>query len=187
LTIEYGAKIIRGLDARSLLSSGEVWMSKSLQTLLGPILLGGFIAGTIDIGAAAMINAVNLQVILKAIAGGILGKAAFEQGIRAEILGLFLQWGMSLLIAAIFVITASRVNILRRQWVAAGLAYGVGIFFVMNYMVVPQSAIGHAPHFTIARFIENLLAMLLFGLIIAFFARSAPESGRPLPTAISGN
>src|ERR1700722_12062032 len=136
-------------------------MSKNLQTPLGPILLGGFIAGTVDIGAAALINAVNLKVILKAIAAGILGKASFQRGIQAEILGLFLQWGMSLLIAAIFVITAWRVNILRRQWLAAGLAYGVGIFFVMNYVVVPLSAIGHVPHFTVARFVENLLAMLL--------------------------
>jgi uncharacterized membrane protein YagU involved in acid resistance len=165
---------------RSPLSNGEVSMPKNHQALLGPILLGGLIAGTIDIGAAALINAVNPQVILKAIAGGILGKASFEQGIRAETLGLFLQWGMSLLIAAIFVIIASRVKILRRQWVAAGLAYGVGIFFVMNYVVVPLSAIGHAFHFTTARFMENLLAMLLFGLIIAFFARSAPQSAQPL-------
>jgi len=163
-------------------------MPKNLQTLLGPILLGGFIAGTIDIGAAALINAVSIEVILKAIASGVLGKASFERGIQAETLGLFLQWGMSILIAAIYVITARRIGVLRRRWVAAGLIYGVAIFFVMNYVVVPLSAIGRIPHFTAARFIENLLAMLLFGLIVAFFARTAPKGEQQQLTAVtSGN
>jgi uncharacterized membrane protein YagU involved in acid resistance len=162
-------------------------MPKGLQTLLGPILFAGFIAGTIDIGAAALINAVSAKVILKAIASGVLGKASFQQGIQAEILGLFLQWGMSILIAAIYIITARRIDVLRRRWVAAGLSYGVAIFFVMNYVVVPLSAIGHVPHFTAARFIENLLAMLLFGLIVAFFARTAPKADRQLTAVTSGN
>ena len=146
---------------------------KTPRSIPGAILLAGVIAGTIDIGAAALINAASIAVILKAIASGILGKASFERGIEAESLGLLLQWAMSILIAAIFVITASRVNILKRQWLAAGLAYGVVVFFVMNYLVVPLSAIGRIPHFTALRFLTNLLAMLLFGAIIAFFARSA--------------
>jgi hypothetical protein len=147
---------------------------KMLQSTLGGILLAGFIAGTIDIGAAALINAASIAVILKAIASGILGSASFEQGIEAEVLGLLLQWAMSILIAAIFMISASWVDMLKRRWLAAGLAYGVVVFFVMNYAVVPLSAIGRAPHFTLLRFIANLLAMLLFGVIISFVARSAP-------------
>lgn len=186
LTIELVAKKMRGPDAPSVVPRG-ILMPKNLQTLLGPILLAGFIAGTIDIGAAALINAVSIEVILKAIASGVLGKASFERGIQAETLGLFLQWGMSILIAAIYLVTARRFDLLRRRWVAAGLAYGVAIFFVMNYVVVPLSAIGRIPHFTAARFIENLLAMLLFGLIVAFFARPAPKADQPLTAVTSGN
>jgi hypothetical protein len=144
------------------------------RSILGSILLGGVIAGTIDIGAAALINSARIGVILQAIASGILGQASFEQGVEAELLGLLLQWAMSILIAAIFVLTASRVNFLKRQWLAAGLAYGVVVFVVMNYAVVPLSAIGRIPHFTAMRFVANLLAMLVFGVIIAFLARSAP-------------
>jgi hypothetical protein len=142
--------------------------------MLGGILLGGFIAGTIDIGAAALINHASIAVILQAIASGILGQASFEPGLETEVLGLLLQWAMSILIAAIFIIAASRLNILRQRWLAAGLAYGVVVFFVMNYAVMPLSAIGRIPHFTAMRFIANLLAMLLFGVIISFIARSAP-------------
>jgi uncharacterized membrane protein YagU involved in acid resistance len=160
---------------------------KTPHSILGAILLGGFIAGTIDIGAAALINAVSVPVILKAIASGILGKASFERGMEAESLGVLLQWAMSILIAAIFVVTASRVTILKRQWLAAGLAYGVVVFFVMNYVVVPLSAIGRVPHFTTARFIENLLAMLLFGVIIAFIARSAQTIDSRMTAVIAGD
>jgi uncharacterized membrane protein YagU involved in acid resistance len=187
LTGEAAAKSIRLGDAHTACDQRRVKVLKTPHSILGAILLGGFIAGTIDIGAAALINAVSVPVILKAIASGILGKASFKQGIDAESLGVLLQWAMSILIAAIFVVTASRVTILKRQWLAAGLAYGVVVFFVMNYAVVPLSAIGRVPHFTASRFMENLLAMLLFGVIIAFFARSAQTIDSRISAVIAGD
>jgi hypothetical protein len=65
---------------------------------------------------------------------------------------------------------------LRRRWLAGGLAYGVVIFFVMNYVVVPLSAWKHHPHFSAYKFAANMAAMLLFGVIVAFFARR--QNGR---------
>jgi len=50
---------------------------------------------------------------------------------------------------------------------------GVGIFVVMNYLVVPLSEIGRLPQFTAWTFGGNLVAMLGFGLMIAFFARGS--------------
>lgn len=145
---------------------------------LAAILCGGFIAGTIDIGAAALINALSPFVILQVVARGVLGKASYSGGIHSAALGMILQWAMSLLIAAIFVFAATRMPILRQRWIAAGLAYGVVVFFVMNYVVMPLSRIGSSPHFTASTFAMNMLAMLLFGLIIAFFARrfARPDS-----------
>jgi hypothetical protein len=143
------------------------------RSMLASTALGGFIAGTIDIGAAALINRVSPYIIMQAIAGGLLGKASFSDGTPAALLGLLLQWAMSLLIAGIYVSASSRMPALKRHWLPAGIAYGVVVFFVMNYVVVPLSALKHFPHFTAARFIENLIAMLLFGVIVAFFARNA--------------
>jgi hypothetical protein len=137
------------------------------------ILLGGLIAGTLDIGAAALINGRNPIVIVLVIASGLLGKASFQGGLPAVILGLVLQWLMSLLIAAIFVLVSNRIPELKQHWILAGLAYGIGIFVVMNYLVVPLSEIGHLPQFTAWTFGGNLLAMLGFGLLVAFFARGS--------------
>lgn len=135
------------------------------------ILAGGLIAGTIDIGAAALINMIDPRVILRFIAGGALGKTALQGGAAVEWLGLFLQWGMSLLIAAIFVFTALRLRWLTARPVLAGLAYGVVVFVVMNYVVMFFSAWHRINHFTPASFVENLAAMLLFGLIVAVCTR----------------
>jgi uncharacterized membrane protein YagU involved in acid resistance len=144
-----------------------------MRSVLVPVLLGGFIAGTIDIGAAALINSVSPYIILQAIAGGVLGKNSFHQGTPAATLGLFLQLAMSLLIAWIYVFATRWLPALKRLWLPAGVAYGVPVFIVMNYVVVPLSALRHTPHFTAARFAENMMAMMLFGVIVAFFARRA--------------
>ena len=84
---------------------------------------------------------------------------------------LVLQWAMSILIAAISVLAAARIPRLDRHWIPGGLLYGVVVFFVMSYVVVPLSAAWPRHGFTAQAFFENLLAMLLFGLIVAFFQR----------------
>jgi len=138
---------------------------------LGGILLGGIVAGTIDIGAACLITGRSVVFILHTIAGGLLAKAAYSGGTRTALLGLALQELMGVIIAAIYVAASRRMPLLRRRWIAGGLAYGVVIFFVMNYVVVPLSAWKHVPHFTAAKFLANMAAMLLFGLIVAYFGR----------------
>lgn len=140
------------------------------------ILCGGLVAGTIDIGVAALISHFSPVVILHAIASGVLGKASFLAGASAAWLGLGLQWAMSLLIAAVFVAAATRMAWLRSRWALAGLAYGVAIYVVMNYVVVPLSAAPFKAPATPALIVMNLVGMLLFGLIVAFFARKATRT-----------
>ncbi len=137
------------------------------------ILVGGLIAGTVDIGAACLIYSNGPVVILKAIASGLLGPASFQGGPGTVALGLALQWLMSCLIAAIYGVATLKMATARSRWILSGLAYGAVVFGVMNYVVVPLSAIGEFPTFTVAKFIANLVAMFLFGLIVAFFANRA--------------
>ena len=148
------------------------------KSSLTAILLGGLVAGTIDVGAAALINFVSPIRVLHFIAGGLLGKAALAGGTGVALLGLLLQWTMSLIIAAIYVVAARWLAIMRHLWVLCGLSYGVVVFFVMNYVVVPLSAWATWPHFTAPMFAANMLAMLLFGLIVAFFVRGSARHAR---------
>lgn len=146
-------------------------MGRKSRGALTAILLGGVIAATIDIGAASLISGKDVVYILHIIAGGLIGRRALAGGMQTALLGLLLQELMGLIIAAIYVAAAGLLPLLKRRWLACGLLYGVVIFLVMNYLVVPLSAWKHWPHFSPAKFLENLAAMLLFGVIVAFFAR----------------
>ena len=144
------------------------------------ILLAGFIAGTIDIGAACLINNRDPIFICQAIASGALGRASFHGGLASAGLGLVLQWAMSIVIATVYIVSAQMLPMLRRAWPGFGLLYGVGIYFVMNLIVVPLSrAGGKGYHFVPVKFAEDMVAMLVFGTIVAWFAREAtPDENR---------
>jgi hypothetical protein len=146
------------------------------HSALSAVLLGGIVAGTLDIGAACLITGRSASFILHTIAGGLLAKQSYSGGTPTALLGLALQELMGILIAAIYVGATTVLPALARRWLLGGLAYGVVIFFVMNYVVVPLSAWKHHAHFSAHSFAANMAAMLLFGLIVAWFARR--QSGR---------
>jgi hypothetical protein len=153
-------------------------MPGSSRALITASLAGGIVAATIDIGAACLINGRGIPFILHAIAGGLLARRSFAGGATTAVLGAGLQAAMGVLIAAIYVVAGEWLPALRRRWIGFGLAYGVGIFLVMNYVVVPLSAWRSFPQFSAAKFAANLAAMLLFGLIVAFFARRLRAGAR---------
>ena len=129
----------------------------------------GLVAGTVDIAAASLINTANPLVILLAIASGLLGKAAFHGGGGVMLLGLVLQWVMSTIIAGVFTLAAARAPALARRWVLNGALYGVVVFIVMNFVVVPQSFAPIKPGWALSvpSIVKNLVAMLVFGWIVA--------------------
>ncbi len=136
------------------------------------IVAGGVVAGTLDIFVAAVINRLKVGVILQAIASGVLGKASFIEGGRSMAIGLAAQELMSLVIAAIFVLASIGLPALRRRPLLLGALYGVGVFLVMNFVVVPLSAAWpkHRPVHA-ESILFNVAAMILFGLVIAATAR----------------
>ena len=171
-------------------------MRTAFGSTTATVVLSGVIAGTIDIGAASLISALSPMVILRAVASGLLGKAAFAGGPLTALLGLLLQWGMSIVIAATYLVVTARWPGMRRRWRITGVFAGVVIFIVMNYLVVPLSAAPFRPHFGLHqlltafspyKFVANLLAMILFGLIIGFAARNIPDAAKVSTRAIGSS
>lgn len=163
-------------------------MSGDTTSGLRAILIGGLVAGTIDIGAAALINSVSPVLIAHYIASGLLGRAALSMGAPAAYLGVLLQWVMSVIIAAIYWLATASMPRLRERWWLGGLLAGIVIFLVMNFIVMPFSAAPVTLHEVIAHFRllkagENLLAMFVFGLIVAYCAHYLPSRRAGASTA----
>lgn len=155
----------------------------SLASALRGAIAAGLTAGTIDVFAAALINRARPDLILRAIAGGIYGRWAFQAPSWMVAMGIGLQWAMSVLIASIFALAAWRWGALRRRPTAWGLAYGVGVFVVMTFVVVPLSNAPPQAHVSPLWLAENVLAMLLFGVItariaVAFLNGAGPQGSR---------
>jgi hypothetical protein len=145
------------------------------------ILLAGLIAGTLDITDAFVlwgIRGVSPVRILQSIASGLLGKDALQGGMATAALGAFLHYFMTTMMAAAYYIAAQRLPLLVRNAIPCGLAYGVVLYFFMNFVVLPLSAFPGNPHaLSPGPLINGLLIHSLgVGLPIALVTRRALTS-----------
>ena len=144
------------------------------------VLVGGFIAGTLDILFAisfAYYRGIAPVRLLQTVASGVQGTAAFVGGIPAAALGLALHFGMSFGWAAIFTVAAVRFPALLRRPLLSGMLFGVFVFFAMRLVVLPLSAFPYPVVFKpLATMLDLLSHMLLFGAPIALAARRARNS-----------
>jgi uncharacterized membrane protein YagU involved in acid resistance len=140
------------------------------------ILLGGLIAGTIDISYACIFSYLRRGTspvrILQSVASGALGRSAFEGGARTAALGLVFHFLIATIAAAIYYLASRRLRFLVNYAVICGPLYGVCIYLVMNFVVLPLSAIGSRPALPLPVLISGLLIhMFGIGLPIALIVR----------------
>jgi hypothetical protein len=144
------------------------------------ILSGGLVGGAIDITFACVVWAVLRGAtpirVGQAVASGLLGRdAAVAGGVPVGLFGLFLHFVMAIIMAAVYYAAAARVPLLVRRAVPCGIAYGLGLYLVMNFIVLPLSAIGQrggsGPLYVVIP--EILVHMFGVGLVIALFTRAS--------------
>lgn len=113
------------------------------NSLAKPILLAGLVAGTLDILDAIIFYKVRSNVppirILQSVASGLLGRDAFAGGMKTAAIGLAIHFCIATCWAALFVLIARSVPALRRYAVAGGIVYGLIVYAIMNYLVLPQT------------------------------------------------
>lgn len=135
------------------------------------ILVAGAVAGALDIAYAFTIwgfKDVPPTAILMAIASGLFGRAAFAGGLPMAAAGAALHFMMTTIMAAVFARAATAVPLLARRPIVAGAGYGVGIYIVMNYVVVPLSRAAPGGDQPLAFLISGIAVhMLLVGVPIA--------------------
>jgi hypothetical protein len=144
---------------------------------LWPVLVGGLVAGALDITYAWIFWAVKAGVsaerIFQSVAAGLLGKVSFEGGAAAAALGLALHFFIATSMSVAYYLVARRWSLLWRQAVPCGLIYGLLLYAVMNFIVVPLSAAGGGAKDPLWVAMSVAVHALFIGLPIALFTRRA--------------
>lgn len=154
----------------------EVLRSESTSRRMRDVLIGGALGGLVDF-LFATISAVNggapWMRPWKGVAGGLFGKAAMQGGLEMAILGAALHFLICIVGAILLYFIASRVKWIPKHWITLGILYGIALLAVMNYVIVPLSAIGRAIYPLSNIHVTAFFHILLVGWPTAFFVSRA--------------
>ncbi|MFN0123911.1 MAG: hypothetical protein ACKV2V_25695 [Blastocatellia bacterium] len=118
--------------------------------MLKAILLGGLGAGALDFIGACVSNVsrgVTPLRIAQSIASGLLGRAAFDGGMKTAALGVALHFIIALGAATAFGFASVKLTwLIECPWMSGAL-YGVAVFWFMQLVVLPHSAISFKQNF----------------------------------------
>ena len=142
-----------------------------------PVLAGGLLAGALDITYACLFWAIKADLpptrIFQSVAAGLLGKASFEGGAATAALGLSLHFFIACTMALTYYFVSRRWTVLVRRPVPLGIAYGLLLYVVMNFVVVPLSAASAGSRDPTWIALTVAVHAFLIGLPIALFASRA--------------
>ncbi|HXB67105.1 MAG TPA: hypothetical protein VNY05_02625 [Candidatus Acidoferrales bacterium] len=126
-------------------------MSKSKPITLGAaIFYGGLIAGTLD----------EVDIVV-----------AYYFAVPGALVGLLAHFSIAFAVAAIYVGATRFLHMLSREAVMLGTIYGAAVFIVMNFVVLPHTAVVKSP-LSLPLLLNGILGHALFvGLPIALAAR----------------
>jgi hypothetical protein len=152
------------VTAMSTATSSSVAVARA--SLLRPILVGGALAGTFDLIAAFITFGPGVP---RAIAGGLLGRAALQGGAGTWILGVVLHYFIAFSAAAIYCLSSRKLEFLKDHWLVCGLFYGIAVFLVMNLVVLPLCAYHSMGPYQYRALVQGILVhMILIGLPISW-------------------
>jgi hypothetical protein len=152
---------------------GETARPRAFDTFL----LGGLIAGFLD-GLDAVVFygwsfSIPPTLLFQNIAAGLLGRRSFQGGWYTVLLGLACHFSIAMGAAAVFYLASLALPVLwRKPWIF-GPTFGVLVYVVMHYIVVPLSAVPkRTVPITVLEVIDQLFSHTMFvGLPIALMAR----------------
>jgi hypothetical protein len=145
------------------------------------ILLGAIVIGTLDILYAIAFwypRGVAPARIFQSIAAGLYGRASFTGGTRTVLIGAALHYFIALSIVVIYWLASRRYDLLVRRPILYGSIYGVLVYVVMNYVVIPLSATQRGPFLLSWVVCSVLVHAFLIGVPAALFSRAALRSAQ---------
>jgi hypothetical protein len=157
-------------------------MSADSPSLWKVIAGATLLVGTLDISDAFIfygLRGVPPLRILQGIASGIYGRTALGMGHRSALIGLICHFFIAFSATSVFLLAARKLPLARHPWLYGAL-FGVALYCVMNYIVLPLSKIGLRPTPPLVPLVNGVAALVFcIGIPLAFIAR------RYLPRQIS--
>ena len=145
-------------------------MKEDLRKLALAVLAGGAAAGAADI-ISAVGGQKNPLSTLQFLASALAGKAAFDGGWLTGGLGLAVHFGLTTIMAGLFVFAARRRALLLQQTWLMGMLYGAVLYGLMFYVIVPHTAVPVWK--TPVGFLANLKGAMLHGFLVGVPIASA--------------
>ena len=131
----------------------------------------GLIAGTLDIADSLIFNhlrGVTASQVFHYIASGLIGHRAFEMGAPAYSLGVLIHYTIALFWTVVFYLARRKIEFLKRAPAVSGLLYGVVVYVIMNFAVLPLSGVPKLGHVTLAARVNGVLALMFcIGLTVS--------------------
>lgn len=138
-------------------------------SLVAPILVGGGIAGLLDMTSAYITFGRYMPI---GIAGGIVGAAGRHLNAGQYILGLCIHYFIAFSAASAYCVASKKLRFLRDHFFVCGIFFGIGFFLFMQLIVLPLSAYHSMGPYQYRGLVQGLLAhMFLIGLPIAISLR----------------
>ncbi len=139
------------------------------------LVTGTLIVGVLDILDAFIffgLRGARPVGILQSIASGVLGRAAYQGGMRTALIGLLLHFVIACGVVVTYLVATRLLPTLNRHPWAYGMLYGLAVYAVMNLVVIPLSAavLGSGPTPAVVRANGVLIHMFGVGLPAALVA-----------------
>jgi len=144
------------------------------------IVWGGLIGGTMDLTAALVLTAMRGRSpvqVLYSISSGLLGQPALDGGTAMAVLGVLLHFVIAFIWATIYWAASRKLFVLIDHAVVCGALYGVFVYLMMNFVVLPLSAFPLKIAYTPAVLTRGILVLVFcIGLPIALSVRRASRT-----------
>jgi hypothetical protein len=98
------------------------------------------VSGTLDILSAFAFNGikgVGPGPVLRYVASGPFGDSMRDGGLGAAAIGLGVHYALMAIMVLVFFLVAVRIALVRRQWILSGTLYGILLYLIMYWIVVP--------------------------------------------------
>jgi hypothetical protein len=138
------------------------------------VLKAGLIVGLLDATAASlhayMMRGMSPEKVFQFVASGAFGQGALSGGRSMALIGLVFHFAIAMSWTFLFYAAFTKINILRYNMVLVGMAYGIFIWLIMNFIVIPLSFIGARPFNLAGASVQIMIHLFVIGLPISYLA-----------------